>query len=375
MERYYFTSEAVTEGHPDKICDKIADKILDTALKIDKESKMAVEATIKDNLVFIYGEAKTNAKLDYEEIALNVIKDIGYTERFNVITKVGEQSLEINKAVESTETMAGDQGIMFGFATNETEELMPLPIVLANKLAQKLTSVRKSNPDSPLKPDGKTQVTVEYVDGIPSRIDTIIVSSQHIKNITQEELKKYIIENVINEVIPADLIDENTKYLINTSGSFVVGGPFGDSGTTGRKIIVDTYGGASRIGGGCLSSKDPSKVDRSAAYYTRYVAKNVVAHGLCDKCEIQVSYAIGRPKPISLLIETFNTEKVSIDKIKKYIDDNFDFSVSNIIKELDLLNVEYYNVAAYGHFGRNDLDVAWEKTDKAEILRKEALNK
>lgn len=364
MERYYFTSEAVTEGHPDKICDKIADKILDTALKIDKESKMAVEATIKDNLVFIYGEAKTNAKLDYEEIALNVIKDIGYTERFNVITKVGEQSLEINKAVESTETMAGDQGIMFGFATNETEELMPLPIVLANKLAQKLTSVRKSNPDSPLKPDGKTQVTVEYVDGIPSRIDTIIVSSQHIKNITQEELKKYIIENVINEVIPSNLIDENTKYLINTSGSFVVGGPFGDSGTTGRKIIVDTYGGASRIGGGCLSSKDPSKVDRSAAYYTRYVAKNVVAHGLCDKCEIQVSYAIGRPKPISLLIETFNTEKVSIDKIKKYIDDNFDFSVSNIIKELDLLNVEYYNVAAYGHFGRNDLNLPWERIKK-----------
>ena len=364
MERYYFTSEAVTEGHPDKICDKIADKILDTALKSDKKSKMAVEATIKDNLVFIYGEAKTNAKLDYEEIALNVIKDIGYTERFNVITKVGEQSLEINKAVESTETMAGDQGIMFGFATNETEELMPLPIVLANKLAQKLTSVRKSNPDSPLKPDGKTQVTVEYVDGIPSRIDTIIVSSQHIKNITQEELKKYIIENVINEVIPSNLIDENTKYLINTSGSFVVGGPFGDSGTTGRKIIVDTYGGASRIGGGCLSSKDPSKVDRSAAYYTRYVAKNVVAHGLCDKCEIQVSYAIGRPKPISLLIETFNTEKVSIDKIKKYIDDNFDFSVSNIIKELDLLNVEYYNVAAYGHFGRNDLNLPWERIKK-----------
>ena len=253
---------------------------------------------------------------------------------------------------------------MFGFATNETEELMPLPIVLANKLAQKLTSVRKSNPDSPLKPDGKTQVTVEYVDGIPSRIDTIIVSSQHIKNITQEELKKYIIENVINEVIPSNLIDENTKYLINTSGSFVVGGPFGDSGTTGRKIIVDTYGGASRIGGGCLSSKDPSKVDRSAAYYTRYVAKNVVAHGLCDKCEIQVSYAIGRPKPISLLIETFNTEKVSIDKIKKYIDDNFDFSVSNIIKELDLLNVEYYNVAAYGHFGRNDLNLPWERIKK-----------
>lgn len=360
--KYFFTSESVTEGHPDKMCDKIADKIVDEALKKDKKSHMAVEATIKDNLVLIYGEASTNAKLDYAKIAKDVIKDIGYEEDFEVMLKVAQQSPEINTAVSGSEELgAGDQGIMFGYACDETEELMPLPIMLAHKLAKKLTDVRRSDKKTPLKPDGKTEVTVEYVDGKPVRVDTVIVSSQHIKDITQEELADYIIEKVVKPTIPEELVDDKTKYWINTSGSFVVGGPFGDSGTTGRKIIVDTYGGMGRIGGGCFSSKDPSKVDRSAAYYSRYVAKNIVAHGLASKCEIQVSYAIGVSKPVSLFIETFGTEKTKLEDIYQYVEDNFDFSVSNIIKELDLLNTEFYPLAAYGHFGRTDLNVKWEE--------------
>ncbi|MDD5979515.1 MAG: methionine adenosyltransferase [bacterium] len=359
--KYYFTSESVTEGHPDKICDKIADKILDSALSVDKESKMAVEATIKDDLILIYGEAKTKAVLDYEKIAKEVLKDIGYTEEFNVIVKVSEQSNEINSAVVKNKICAGDQGIMFGYATNETKNFMPLPIYYANKLAKKLTEVRKNDKNTPLKPDGKTQVTVEYINDKPVRIDTIIISCQHIKNISQESLKNYIIKNVINKVVPKELIDNNTKYLINTSGSFTIGGPFGDSGTTGRKIVVDTYGGFSKVGGGCFSSKDPSKVDRSAAYYARYVAKNVVAHQLCDRCEIQISYAIGKEYPTSIYIDTFNTNKVDIKEIYNYVNKNFDFSVDNIIKELDLLRPIYYKVAAYGHFGREDLDLPWEK--------------
>lgn len=358
--KYYFTSESVTEGHPDKICDKISDKILDTALEQDKNSKMAVEATIKGNLVFIYGEANTKAKLNYEEIASEVLKDIGYNEEFNFIIKVSNQSKEINKSVEKKELAAGDQGIMFGYATNETKELMPLPILLANKLAYNLAKARKKDKNTPLLPDGKTQVTVEYQNNKPKRIDTIIIAAQHKKEITQKELKKYIIENVITKTIPQNLLDKKTKILINTSGSFIIGGPYSDSGTTGRKIIVDTYGGTSRIGGGCLSSKDPTKVDRSAAYYTRYVAKNIVAHNLADKCEIQVSYAIGKQKPISLFIETFNTEKVNISEIYKYVETNFNFSVENIINELNLKNIKYYNIASYGHFGRTDINLPWE---------------
>ena len=358
--KYYFTSESVTEGHPDKICDKISDKILDTALEQDKNSKMAVETTIKGNLVFIYGEANTKAKLNYEEIAKEVLKDIGYNEEFNFIIKVSNQSKEINKSVEKKELAAGDQGIMFGYATNETKELMPLPILLANKLAYNLAKVRKEDKNTPLLPDGKTQVTVEYQNNKPKRIDTIIIAAQHKKEITQKELKKYIIENVITKTIPQNLLDKKTKILINTSGSFIIGGPYSDSGTTGRKIIVDTYGGTSRIGGGCLSSKDPTKVDRSAAYYTRYVAKNIVAHNLADKCEIQVSYAIGKQKPISLFIETFNTEKINISEIYKYVETNFNFSVENIINELNLKNTKYYNIASYGHFGRTDINLPWE---------------
>ena len=361
MKKYYFTSEAVTEGHPDKMCDRISDKILDTALREDMNSKMAVEVTIKDELIFIYGEANTKANINYEKIALDVIADIGYTEEYKVLVKVGKQSSEINNAVVKDEVMAGDQGIMFGYACMETEELMPYPIVLANKLAKRLTDVRKSDLNTILRPDGKTQVTVEYIDGKVNRIDTIIVSSQHKEGISYDEIYSYIRKNVIDYVVDDKLIDKNTKFLINTSGSFVVGGSFGDSGTTGRKIICDTYGGMARIGGGCLSSKDPSKVDRSAAYYARYVAKNIVFYGLCEKCEIQVSYVIGMADPISIYIDCFGTEKVDMDEVYLFVKNNFNFRVSNIISELDLLNVSYFDVACYGHFGRNDLNLPWEK--------------
>ena len=357
----FVTSESVTEGHPDKICDKISDKILDTALEQDKNSKMAVECTIKDNLVFIYGESNTKAILDYEKIAKAVLKDIGYTEEFEVITKISRQSKEINRAVDKTKTAAGDQGIMFGYATDETSEYMPLPILLANKLTMTLAKVRKEDKDSPLLPDGKSQVTVEYSNNIPVRVDTIIIASQHKENITKEELEKYIKEKVIDIAIPKKYIDTKTKIYINTSGSFTIGGPFADSGTTGRKIVVDSYGGSAKIGGGCYSSKDPSKVDRSAAYYARYVAKNIVYHKLCHKCEIGVSYAIGKEQPIHINIETFGTNDVPYEEIYNYVKRNFDFSVDNIIKELDLKRPIYYNIASYGHFGRTDLDLPWEK--------------
>ena len=394
MKKYLFTSESVTEGHPDKICDKISDYILDEALRQDKTSKMAVEATIKDDLILIYGEASTKAKLDYEKLAKEVLKDIGYNEEYHVIVKVGMQSKEINKAVEKDTIMAGDQGIMFGYATNETKELMPMPIMLANKLAYNLTKVRKEDKDSPLLPDGKTEVTVEYQDDIPKRIDTIIIASQHKKEVSSSKnnfihysdnslsfMKKGVIldldnlsttlvpyynitDKVINKVVPSNLIDDKTNILINTSGSFTVGGSFGDSGTTGRKIVCDTYGGMGKVGGGCFSSKDPSKVDRSAAYYARYVAKNIVAHNYADKCEIELSYAIGKAYPISLYINTFGTNKVSEEEIYKYVNNTFNFSVDNIIKELDLQKPIYYPLAAYGHFGRNDIECSWEKVHK-----------
>ncbi len=357
--KYYFTSESVTEGHPDKICDKISDKILDYALKYDKDSKMAVEATIKDDLVLVYGEAKTKANIDYESLAKEVLKDIGYTENYNIIVKVSEQSSEINNAVAKKRICAGDQGIMFGYATNETKELMPLPIMLANKLAKRLTDVRKNDENTFLKPDGKTAVTVLYEDDKPIMVDTIIIAASHTEDVSKEKLDSYIIENVINKVIPNEFLRKETKILINTSGKFTICGSFGDSGTTGRKIICDTYGGMGRVGGGCFSSKDPSKVDRSGAYYARYVAKNIVHHDLADKCEIEVAYAIGMEKPISVYINTFNTNKVSMEEIYKYVEDNFDFSVQNIIDELDLLNVNYYDLAAYGHFGREEYP--WER--------------
>ena len=364
MKKYLFTSESVTEGHPDKICDKISDYILDEALRQDSTSKMAVEATIKDDLILIYGEANTKAKLDYESLAKEVLKDIGYNEEYHVIIKVSNQSNEIARAVEKNTIMAGDQGIMFGYATNETKELMPLPIMLANKLTYQLSKVRKEDKDTPLLPDGKSQVTVEYNDGKPKRVDTIIIAAQHKKEVSIKYLREYIIKNVINKIIPTELIDNKTNILINTSGSFIVGGSFGDSGTTGRKIVCDTYGGMGKVGGGCFSSKDPTKVDRSAAYYARYVAKNIVAHNYADKCEIELSYAIGMESPISVYINTFNTNKVPEEEIYNYVNHNFNFKVDNIIKELDLNKPIYYPLSAYGHFGRTDLDCSWEKIKK-----------
>lgn len=358
----YITSESVTEGHPDKICDQISDKILDTALSQDKTSKMAVECTIKDNLIFIYGEATTKAKISYDKIAKQVLKEIGYEEEYEVITKISKQSKEISNAVNREKITAGDQGIMFGYATNETKELMPLPILLANKITQKLSEARKKDKNSILLPDGKSQITVEYEDDIPKRIDTIIVSSSHKKDVSLNTLKTYIKEEIIDKVIPKNYLDSNTVIMINTGGTFTLGGSFADSGTTGRKIVVDTYGGSAKVGGGCFSSKDPSKVDRSGAYYARYVAKNIVYNKLFDRCEVSVAYAIGKEQPIHINIETFNTNKVPIKKIYAFVDQYFNFNVDNIIKELDLYNIEYYKLASYGHFGRNELNLPWEKT-------------
>lgn len=361
MKRF-ITSEAVTEGHPDKICDKISDKILDAALASDKKSKMAVECSIKDNNVFIFGEARTKAKINYSEIAKWVLKDIGYNDEFNINVFVSDQSSEINNAVDGDIIKAGDQGIMFGYACKDTLELMPLPIFMANRLCEKIAEIRKKDKSSPMLPDGKCQVTVEYDDNAVKRIDTIIIASQHKKGISQTELKDYIIKNVIDSIVPKNLIDSDTKILINTSGSFTIGGPFGDSGTTGRKIVVDSYGGSAKVGGGCYSSKDPSKVDRSAAYYARYVAKNVVYNNLSDICEISVSYSIGLNNPISINIETFGTNNVPIDKIYDFVNKNFDFSVNNIINELGLLDISYYDLASYGHFGRSNYP--WENIKK-----------
>lgn len=362
MSKYYFTSESVTSGHPDKICDLIADSILDEAMRQDPDSHMAVEATIKDDLILIYGEAGTKAVIDYEKTALDVLKQIGYDEEYHVQVKVNKQSPEINSAVDSNEICAGDQGIMFGYACSETEEYMPYAIITAHKLAAKLEEVRRS--DARLRPDGKTQVTAEYEDGKLKRVDTVVVSTQHTENITQEEIRELIMEKVIRPVISPDLIDENTRYLINPSGSFIVGGSWGDSGTTGRKIVVDTYGGYAPIGGGCFSSKDPTKVDRSAAYYARYVCRNIVANGLAEKCQLQLSYAIGKPRPTSVYVQSFGTSRFTDDKLQEIVMKNFDFSVSNIIRELDLRRPIYTKTTNYGHFGKKDL--SWEQFKKIE---------
>ena len=357
--KYYFTSESVTSGHPDKICDLIADSILDEAIRQDKNSHMAVEATIKDDFILIYGEANTKADIDYASIAKGVLKEIGYLEDYEVLVKVNKQSSEIDQAVVAYKELgAGDQGIMFGYACDETDDLMPLSIDLAHKLAKKLEEVRRANPDK-LKPDGTTQVTVEYIDGEISRVDTIVVSSQHAKDLSQEALRRLIMNEVINPIVDAKYLDADTKYFINPSGSFVVGGSFGDSGTTGRKIVVDTYGGHAPIGGGCFSSKDPSKVDRSAAYYARYVCKNIVAAKLAKRCQIELSYAIGKPRPLSVNVNTFNTSKYSDEELTAIINRNFDFSVRNIIDELDLLRPIYKETTNYGHFGKENLP--WEQ--------------
>ncbi|HAM63510.1 MAG: methionine adenosyltransferase [Firmicutes bacterium GWF2_51_9] len=363
MREYLFTSESVTDGHPDKICDQIADSILDAALSQDPYSKMAVEATIKDDLILVYGEANTKATIDFEKIAKDVIRSIGYNEEYTVMVKVNGQSAEIFNAVTGhDEIAAGDQGIMFGYASNETENYMPLAIDTAHRLSKRLSDLKWE--DKRIRPDGKTQVTVLYRDHKPVSIDTIVVSTQHSADLSQEELHEIVKTQVIDRVVDPKWITPDTKYFINPSGSFIVGGSFGDSGTTGRKIVVDTYGGMGRIGGGCFSSKDPSKVDRSAAYYSRFVAKNLVAAKLAERCEIQLSYAIGQTHPISIMIDTFNTNLVELEEIYAWVKRNFDFSVGNIIRELDLLKPIYRKTANFGHFGRDGF--SWEtiKTTK-----------
>jgi S-adenosylmethionine synthetase len=390
-----FTSESVTEGHPDKICDQISDAILDAIFENDPMGRVAAETTVTTGLALVVGEITTNCYVDIPNLIRKVICEIGYTKgeygydgnTCAVMTAIHEQSgdiaMGVDKALECKETTscdiadtigAGDQGIMFGFACNETPELMPMPISLAHKLAKQLSDVRKSGKLAYLRPDGKTQVTVEYEDDKVVRVDTILVSTQHDEDITQEQIKKDIIKYVINPIIPDSLVDDKTKYYVNPTGRFVIGGPNGDSGLTGRKIIVDTYGGYSRHGGGAFSGKDPTKVDRSAAYAARYAAKNIVAAGLADKCEIELAYAIGIAHPVSVLVETFGTAKISEEQIAELVKKHFDLRPASIINDLDLRRPIYRQVAAYGHFGRTDIDVPWEKTDKAELLRQEAQN-
>ena len=384
MSKYLFTSESVTCGHPDKVCDYISDSILDAALKEDKNSRVACETSISKDTLFIFGEISTNAKLDYEKIAKDTLRKIGYStkgsgfdvENCKIILGIQEQSSDIAQGVNSSfdneNTIgAGDQGIMFGFACDETKELMPLPISLAHKLAKRLEIARRNNVLDYLMPDGKTQVTVEYVDDIPSRIDTIVVSTQHKDTVTIEKLRKDVYSNIIVPVIPSDLLDENTKIFINPTGRFVIGGPESDSGLTGRKIIVDTYGGYARHGGGAFSGKDATKVDRSAAYIARYVAKNVVAANLAKKCEIELSYAIGVSKPVSIYLNTYGTNTVDNDIILTAIEKTFDFTPQGIISQLELDKPIYAELSHYGHIGREDLNVSFEKTDKIEKLLEE----
>ncbi|MBI4690478.1 MAG: methionine adenosyltransferase [Nitrospirae bacterium] len=376
---YFFTSESVTEGHPDKIADQISDAILDSIISKEPTSRVACETIVTTGLAFVAGEITTSCYVEIPSIVRETIKEIGYTrakygfdyETCAVITSIHEQSSDIAMGVDVGG--AGDQGLMFGFACNETPELMPMPIMLAHKLAMRLTEVRKNDVLGYLRPDGKTQVTIEYKNGTPHRIDSIVISSQHSPDITLKELKEDIIEKVIKPIVPKKILnEENIKYHINPTGRFVVGGPMGDTGLTGRKIIVDSYGGVGSHGGGCFSGKDPTKVDRSGAYMSRYIAKNIVASGIADRVEVQIAYAIGVPEPVSILADTFGTGKIDHDKIVKLIRKNFDLTPKGMIDTLNLRRPIFKKTAAYGHFGRNDADFTWEKTDKAETLKKEA---